>query len=409
MRELFPVIFSMISLSILSTVEIALLRLLHRDWWNRAWIRRTSLGLPALGLTGLVLWASGVMGGVRVLVEVGAYITTLVFVVGIALMLSLPLSGTAHVLTDFAAWVRRTIRAQRPAPAPVQHAQAAPGGRRAFLKTTAAVFPALAIAGGGAGLVGGQRHPLLREVPMVFPALPAALDGFRIAHISDTHLGLFLHLEDFEEMLAAVAARRPDMLLLTGDIADDASIYAQTLDLAAQLRPPHGTFASIGNHEYFSDIQTILRAYERGPVPLLLDSGAAVDVGQQRIWLAGLDDPRSMRNTSTVFFQRSMDGAMRDATSDAFTIVLSHRPKGFLTSAQLGLPLTLAGHTHGGQIGFNGRSVVGALSPEQFLWGGYEKGPSKLYVSAGAGHWFPYRLGCPAEIPIYTLRAAPQA
>jgi uncharacterized protein len=208
-------------------------------------------------------------------------------------------------------------------------------------------------------------------------------------------------------MLEALETRRPDLLLLTGDIADDHTIYAESLRMASQLRTPHGAFASIGNHEYFSGIRDILRAYESGPIPLLLDKGTAVPVGDTRLWLAGLDDPRSLKNTSTVFFQRSMHAAMNGASSDAFTIVLSHRPKGFVTSAALGLPLTLAGHTHGGQVGFHGRSIIGALNPEQFMWGPYERNGCKMFVSAGAGHWFPYRLGCPAEIPIYTLRSTP--
>jgi predicted MPP superfamily phosphohydrolase len=73
-------------------------------------------------------------------------------------------------------------------------------------------------------------------------------------------------------------------------------------------------------------------------------------------------------------------------------------------AARNGVQLTLAGHTHGGQIGFNGRSLLYTINPEKYMWGLYEKGDDKLYVSAGAGHWFPYRIGCPAEIPLYVLR-----
>ena len=85
---------------------------------------------------------------------------------------------------------------------------------------------------------------------------------------------------------------------------------------------------------------------------------------------------------------------------------MSHRPMALDYAADRGIPLTLAGHTHGGQIGFNGRSLLYAINPERSMWGQYERRDSKLYVSAGAGHWFPYRLGCPAEIPIYTLTSA---
>ena len=83
--------------------------------------------------------------------------------------------------------------------------------------------------------------------------------------------------------------------------------------------------------------------------------------------------------------------------------MMSHRTSGFDYSAAQGNDLTLAGHTHGGQIGFNGRSLLTSLNPERYMRGLYERGGSKLYVSAGAGHWFPYRLGCPPEIPTYVL------
>jgi uncharacterized protein len=110
-----------------------------------------------------------------------------------------------------------------------------------------------------------------------------------------------------------------------------------------------------------------------------------------------------MRRMPEHFFERSIDAALRDTTGEAFTVLMTHRPMAFDAAATRGVDLTLAGHTHGGQIGFNGRSLLYAVNPEKYMWGLYEKGDAKLYVSAGAGHWFPYRIGCPAEIPLYVL------
>ena len=126
------------------------------------------------------------------------------------------------------------------------------------------------------------------------------------------------------------------------------------------------------------------------------------------MFLAGIDDPRAMGRMPENFFRKSIDAGFRDQPTDVFTILMSHRPIGFDEAAKHKVELTLAGHTHGGQIGFNGRSLLTVINPGNYMWGLFERGDSKLYVSAGAGHWFPYRIGCPAEIPLYVLTSRPR-
>jgi predicted MPP superfamily phosphohydrolase len=229
------------------------------------------------------------------------------------------------------------------------------------------------------------------------------MEGLRILHISDVHVGFFIGFDDLERIVELAIEQKPDLVLITGDFSDDAATYLDALRLAGQIPARLGIYASIGNHEYFRGIQSIFRSYDRGPIPLLLDAGVTVDVDGTPLYIAGADDPRSIRNMPDNFFTQSIDHALRDAPADAFSILMSHRPTGFDHAAKLGIPLTLAGHTHGGQIGFNGRSLLYGLNPERYMWGMYEQGDSKLYVSAGAGHWFPYRLGCPTEMPMYRL------
>ena len=79
-------------------------------------------------------------------------------------------------------------------------------------------------------------------------------------------------------------------------------------------------------------------------------------------------------------------------------------PEGFDPAAKAGVDLTLSGHTHGGQIGFNGKSAFEPLWPDGYLWGGYRRGASSLYTTAGFGDWFPFRLGCPSEAPLLVLK-----
>jgi uncharacterized protein len=397
MRVFFPVIFSMVLIAILSTVEILLLRSLHRDWWQHRWVRRASWAVPSLGFLFLALWALGIAIGQTLVGAIGATGTSIVFVVGAALMLSLPLSGVTHAI---AGWMHRRRSRVRKVPLTELPVEAS---RRRLLTTAAAAFPVAALSAGGTGLLNGLDDVRVHTVPLSFPGLPADLKGLRIAHISDVHVGLALGLDDLERMAERTAQAKPDLVLITGDFADDTDAYPDALKLAAAIAPRLGVYASIGNHEYFRGINEIFRAYERGPVPLLLDSGAAVSVGNSTIWLAGADDPRSLSRMKPDFFPRTLERSLRDAPSDAFVISLSHRPESFPEAARLGVPLTLAGHTHGGQIGFAGRSVVEYLVPSKYMWGHYRLNGSQLYVSAGAGHWFPFRLGVPAEIPIYTL------
>jgi predicted MPP superfamily phosphohydrolase len=101
--------------------------------------------------------------------------------------------------------------------------------------------------------------------------------------------------------------------------------------------------------------------------------------------------------------RQSIGKSIKDSVSDEFKVLMSHRPRALDVAGEFGVDLILAGHTHGGQIGLNGRSVFEGVMKERYLWGKYQKGSAKLYTSSGVGHWFPYRLGCPAEAPIITL------
>lgn len=395
MRVFFPVLFSLLSLGLVSWLEILLLKKLHRDWWSHRFVRAGARAVPIAGTLAVLLWTAGIFIDSNIVLLAGAYTASAVLIAGVALLLSLPVSGFVH-------WVAhafgRTKEERRTAAA---QPEASP--RRRFLKTASVIVPAVTLAAGGKGLANSFREPLVREIPIRFPDLPADLEGFRIVHISDVHLGLFVTMHDLEYMMAESSRLRADLVLVTGDYSDDADEYLQALRMAGQIPSRYGIFASLGNHEYFRGIKKILRAYERGPVPLLRSSGASVRVKNTALYIAGADDPRSLGALSQDFFVKTIDAAMDGAPSDAFYLLMSHRPEGFIYAAKRGIHFTLAGHTHGGQIGVGGYPVM-ELFGRQYMWGLYKNGPSRLYTTAGAGQWFPFRLGCPAEIPVYILR-----
>lgn len=423
MRVYFPIIFSTVLLAVLSALEIFLLKKLHRDWWRFTYVRRLSYGLPLFGIAGLLLWAGGVALEQDFLVNTGGTLATVALVMGLALMISLPLSALVHGVDRVITWLaRRRHGADRESAnrdGGVVDANRAGGGtkqaresgevtdprRRKFLTTSAAVFPLLAVTAGGSGLATAYAEPRIPRIPLHFPHLPAAFEGLRILHITDVHIGLIIGMQDVERMVARCAEQHPDLVMITGDFSDDAEGYLDALRLAGSIPHRHGAFACIGNHEYFRGITAIRRAYEKGPIPLLLDSGTTITIGGAPLYIAGADDPRSNFGLPESFFSRAIGLAMHDAPRDAFSILLCHRPNGFDDAAAAGVDLTLSGHTHGGQIGFNGRSLLYATHPEKYMWGRYTRGRSMLSVSAGAGHWFPYRLGCPTEIPLYVLTA----
>jgi hypothetical protein len=242
--------------------------------------------------------------------------------------------------------------------------------------------------------------PIIR---MSWPNLPPQLHGLRILHLSDLHLGWFLTVRDLEAALARAAALQPDLILFTGDVADQLDQLAPALKFAEALAPRLGVFASIGNHEYYRGIRAVRRTYERVGTPLLLESGVTLEVDGARLRLSGADDPVNLRGDLSSFLAATVDRSLDGAPSDAFHLLMCHRPTGFVPAAAQGVHLTLAGHTHGAQLGLRGRSLLEPLMRDAYLWGAYQRGSSRLYTSAGFGHWFPFRLNCPTEAPIIVL------
>ncbi len=395
MREFFPLIFSAIGIAILGLVEIGLMYLLNRPWWHRRWMRNASWMLPLFGILMVGLWGIGIVNSQDWLTGLAAVMTALTFIMEIALMVSLPLSGMMHLV----GWlVGRLRRAHKCPDDPVVD-----GRRRALLKSVAAALPIATVGLGTAGFGRALMNTVLPEIPISFHNLPPQFDGLRILHLSDIHLGGFVRIDDLEQILTDAAEHAPDMILVTGDIADDLRLLADTLKLISDLKPRLGTFACLGNHEHYRGIETVRRIFEGSPVPLLVDSTIMIEHEGAALRLAGVNDPRHMGASTEAFYREAVAATVGRDPSDLFTLLMCHRPDGFDAAAAAKIDLTLAGHTHGGQFGLGGRSAFEGLYPEKYLWGHYRLGDSHLYTSSGAGHWFPFRLGCPAEAPIIIL------
>ena len=277
--------------------------------------------------------------------------------------------------------------------------------RRVLLRAAAVALPAVAVATGAGGAVEAARTAQLRRRTVVLADLPPALAGLRILHLSDTHLWRFVTLPDLEEALAQLAGERIDLVCLTGDVADDLDQLAPALARIAQLAPPLGCFACLGNHEYARGLPRVLADFASSDVQLLRAAGQRIRHDGAEFRLVGLDDPRRAPGTvRDAFYRAQVEAVMRPVPPGSFVIAMSHRPGAFPAAADAGISLTLAGHTHGGQAAVLGTSLLAIATPEPYPWGLYERDGKILHVTCGAGHWFPVRLGCPPEIVLLELQ-----
>ena len=317
----------------------------------------------------------------------------------LSLIFTLPLSSLIRLVGG---WVFKLLPS-RGKPISSESSGSVDLGRRKALGAIAAAVPlgTLAMGAGGFGQALAGVKVYEKQIPIV--GLPSDLERLKILHLSDLHLGPFVKLDDLEQVMSKAEKHTPDLVLVTGDIADNVSILGDALKLIDQIKPRLGSFASFGNHEHYRGLEVITRIIESSPVQLLVDEGVPLTSGAASLYVAGINDPRGMRGDHTAFFQSALDKALLNAGSDDTLILMSHRPEAFDIAASQGVHLTLAGHTHGTQVGLMGRSIFEGHISMPYLWGQYTKGNSQLYTSAGVGHWFPFRLGCPSEAPIITL------
>jgi uncharacterized protein len=247
----------------------------------------------------------------------------------------------------------------------------------------------------------------IRRLEIELPALPTALDGLTIAHVSDLHVGRFTNGPILDEVVARTNALRADLVLVTGDLIDHAlADLPAGLDMLRQLEPRGRLFMCEGNHDLFEGREAFEQRVRAAGVPLLLNESAELEIRGQRVQILGLRWGRFGAGRGG-WIADQMEEVVRLRRAGAFAILLAHHPHAFDPAVDAGIPLTLSGHTHGGQLMLT--SDIGA-GPLLFkYWSGlYRNGGAALAVSNGVGSWFPLRINAPAEILHLTLRAAAQ-
>ena len=244
----------------------------------------------------------------------------------------------------------------------------------------------------------------IRRFVLAIADLPKELDGMTIAQVSDMHVGRFTKGEVLQKTVWMVNEMRADLVLLTGDLINDALADLDTgLELARAMEARFGLAIIEGNHDLIENPREFETRVKASGIPFLLDESTIIDVRGFRVQLLGLSWTRVHGEGRDAAIASSVRKLREQRAPDAFPILLAHHPHAFDAAADAELPLTLSGHTHGGQLMLNEQLGFG---PALFrYWSGlYTRGRSKLIVSNGVGNWFPLRVNAPAEIVHLTLR-----
>jgi predicted MPP superfamily phosphohydrolase len=243
----------------------------------------------------------------------------------------------------------------------------------------------------------------VRRIDVPLERWPRALDGLRIAVVSDLHTGA-PHVDErkVERVVAKVNAAGPDIVALVGDYADPSGPFAQPVApeavaaILGGLRAPLGVFAVLGNHDWHHYGGRVPDALRKAGIEVLENDAVAVERGGEVLWVAGLADMRERRADETV--------ALAMVPAGQALIALTHDPDMFPRLRDRA-DVTLAGHTHGGQV--NIPLLRGQIAPTSHGYTGGEvrEGRGYMYVSRGVGTTgLPIRLAAPPEIALLTLR-----
>jgi uncharacterized protein len=261
------------------------------------------------------------------------------------------------------------------------------------------------------------------DFSVTIPNLPKALDGLKIAHATDLHVGRFVKADNVRRMAELIASLEPDVIVITGDLVfhhGSKEELVTALQPLGDLRARLGTYATLGNHDYWQDSGEVADALHSTGIRLLRNESVEVAPG---LWLAGLDD--------LLAGEPDQAATLHNVPAGAATILLSHNPNVLPQVAHRPL-LVLAGHSHGGQvklpfqdfsqsdhpglyarlmtafetIGFlrrgGNRDGIGCW---RYMSGWYEEGYARMYVGRGLGLVRPaFRLNCPAELTLIRMK-----
>jgi predicted MPP superfamily phosphohydrolase len=253
------------------------------------------------------------------------------------------------------------------------------------------------------GLLNARRTAAVVNVEVQITDLPAQLEGFTIAQISDIHVGPTIKRPYLQAIVDKVNTLQADVIAITGDLVDGsvAQLAVHTAPLAS-LRSRHGSYFVTGNHEYYSNAHEWIAEVRRLGLTVLMNEHVVLRHDGASLVLAGVTDFTAHHFDPA--HRSDPHAAIANAPAGSPRVLLAHQPRSAEAAQDAGFDLQLSGHTHGGQFfPWNffvplQQPYVAGLKRLQRLW---------VYVSRGTGYWGPpKRLLAPSEITLLTLTAA---
>jgi predicted MPP superfamily phosphohydrolase len=239
-----------------------------------------------------------------------------------------------------------------------------------------------------------ERHRIgVTRADLNVSGLPRALDGLRVALLTDIHHSRLVPADDVSQAVQIALAERPDLVVLGGDYVTfgDRAFVGPVADLLAPLDAPHGVFAILGNHDDDKDMPSALA---RKGFTVLKDQRTRIHIRDEPLELAGI----------RFWTRRAGDVARVLSKASGTVLLLAHDPRRLTEAASLNVPAVLSGHTHGGQVRLPG---VGAVAKTRFpiLQGTGRRENTSIFVSRGIGTvYVPVRFNCPPEVALVTLK-----
>jgi uncharacterized protein len=239
-----------------------------------------------------------------------------------------------------------------------------------------------------------ERHRIgVTEATLPFHGLPPALDGLRVALLTDVHHSALVSAEDVSSAVELALSTQPDLIVLGGDYVTygDRGFVEPVAELLSKLRAPNGVFAILGNHD---DDREMPAALTRRGITVLRDQRTRIVIRGDALELAGI----------RFWTRKPADIARVLKGADDPVLLLAHDPRRLTEAAALNIPAVLSGHTHGGQVVLPG---VGAVARARFpvVEGLGQREKSSIFVSRGIGTvYVPVRINCPPEVALVTLQ-----
>ena len=286
--------------------------------------------------------------------------------------------------------------------------------RRKFVTGAAAAVSGYAFLG-SAIAVSGKDDYEITEREIKIDNLPAALKGTTITMVCDLHSGPYMPEDIMHHYADIVNDLKSDMVVIPGDLTNSDTSEAYPFARAFRdVKAKHGVFATLGNHDYFSDpnyVANVVR--DETPIRLLRNESLVIEKDGEKLALLGVEDNRRSNSDYDPLIIQNINNTVKGAVDNIESydklpkLMLYHKPYFAPAISKHNIDLLFSGHTHGGQVvlaKFGNLNISPAATVSKYISGLYKEGKTQMYVSRGVGVvGLPLRLNCPPEITKFTL------